>query len=143
VPVDYRYYDSPTAQRAALVEVLRGLLADGVKATDIVVLSPNRLANSGVAGVDGSTNFKLIEEAEVQHTRVPAVRFSTIQAFKGMESPVVVMCDVSRVSESEPQALLYVGMSRARSQLTVLVDEQARPFIRERIRRRFEILKNL
>ena len=60
-----------------------------------------------------------------------------------MESPVIVLCDVSHVSENEPQALLYVAMSRARSQLTILVDEQARPLIRECLRRRLEMLKNL
>lgn len=142
LPVDYRYYDSPAAQRKALADVLRTLLTDGVKASDIIVLSRNRLANSGVVGLDGRPDFVLSEERETQHTRVPVVQFSTIQAFKGMESPVVVICDVSHVSETEPQSLLYVGMSRARSQLTVLVDEEARPLIRECVRRRFQILRN-
>jgi hypothetical protein len=141
--VDYRYYASPADQRAALEDVLRRLLADGVKATDIVVLSQNRLAKSGVRGTDGGTDFKLLEVSDVEHPRVPVVRFATVRAFKGMESPVVVLCDVSQVSKDEPQALLYVGMSRARSQLTVLVDIQARPSIRECLRRRFEALKSL
>lgn len=141
--VDYRYYDSPGNQCAALAEVIRRLLADGVKATDIIVLSRNRLANSGIAGTDGGTDFKIEEVADMGRSRVPVVRFATVQAFKGMESPVVVLCDVSQVSENEPQALLYVAMSRARSQLTVLVDEQARPLIRECLRRRLEMLKNL
>jgi hypothetical protein len=141
--VDYRYYDSSASQRAVLAQVLRRLLADGVKATDIVVLSRNRLANSGVAGVDGGTDFKLADVADLERSRVPVVRFATVQAFKGMESPVIVLCDVSHVSENEPQALLYVAMSRARSQLTILVDEQARPLIRECLRRRLEMLKNL
>lgn len=141
--VDYRYYDSPAKQRAALAEVIRRLLADGVKATDIIVLSRNRLVNSEIAGTDGGTDFKIAEVADTGRSRVPVVRFATVQAFKGMESPVVILCDVSQVSENEPQALLYVAMSRARSQLTVLVDEQARPLIRECLRRRLEMLKNL
>ena len=141
--VDYRYYDSPANQRSAFAEVIQRLLADGVKATDIIVLSRNRLANSGIAGIDGGADFKLTEAADMQRSRVPVVRFATVQAFKGMESPVVVLCDVSQVSEIEPQALLYVAMSRARSHLTVLVDEQARPLIRECLRRRLEMLKNL
>lgn len=141
--VDYRYYNSPANQRVTLADVLRRLLADGVKAPDIVVLSRNRLANSGIAGIDGGTDFKLAEVSDVGRSRIPVVRLATVQAFKGMESPVVVLCDVSQVSESEPQAILYVAMSRARSQLTVLVDEQARPLIRECLRRRLEVLKNL
>jgi hypothetical protein len=141
--VDYRYYDSPANQRTALKDVLRRLLADGVKASDIVVLSRNRLVNSVADGIDGGADFKLVEVSEAEHSRVPVVSFATVQAFKGMESPVVVLCDVSQVSENEPQALLYVAMSRARSQLTVLVDVRARPLIRECLRRRLEMLKNL
>jgi DNA helicase IV len=141
--VDYRYYDSPATQRATLTDVIRRLLADGIKATDIVVLSNSRLANSGIAGIDGGTDFKLAEVADVERSRVPVVRFATVQAFKGMESPVIVLCDVAQVSENGPQSLLYVAMSRARSQLTVLVDERARTLIRECLRRRLEMLKKL
>ena len=143
LPVDYRYYDSPVNQRAALTEVLRRLLADGVKPSDIVVLSRYRLANSGVAGTEGGADFKLVEVGEQERSRIPVVRFATIQAFKGMESPVIVLCDVFEISGIEPQALLYVAMSRARSQLTVLVDEKARPLIRECLQRRLQMLKDL
>jgi hypothetical protein len=141
--VDYRYYDSPENQCSALVDVIRRLMADGVKASDIVVLSHNRLENSGITECNGAADFKLMEATYVGRSRVPIIRFATIQAFKGMESPVVVVCDVSKVSETEPQSLLYVAMSRARSQLTVLIDEQARPLIRECLRRRLELSKAL
>jgi ATP-dependent exoDNAse (exonuclease V) alpha subunit len=70
--------------------------------------------------------------------RVPVIRFATAQAFKGMESPVVVLCDVDAVNESQSQALLYVAMSRARSHLTVLVDEQTKPAIRECLRKKLQ-----
>lgn len=138
LPVDYRYYDGPESQRTLLAETLHRLLADGVRPTDIVVLSRLRLANSGVADVDGRERFRLMEVG-VQappRTRAAVIRFATAQAFKGMESPVVVLCDVEHVSDAEPQALLYVAMSRARSLLTVLVHEQAKPLIRECIRRK-------
>ena len=141
--VDYRYYNSPPNQRKVLADVLRRLIADGIKASDIIVLSRNRLSNSAIAELDGGTDFKLIGVAGPDRSRVPIVRFATIQAFKGMESPVIVLCDVSQVSEDEPQALLYVAMSRARSQLTVLIDEVAKPAIRECLRRRLELIRNI
>jgi ATP-dependent exoDNAse (exonuclease V) alpha subunit len=40
--------------------------------------------------------------------------------------------------DAEPQSLLYVAMSRARSQLTVLVHEQAKPSISECVRRKLQ-----
>jgi hypothetical protein len=55
-----------------------------------------------------------------------------------MESSVVVLCDVEKIGDGEPQSLLYVAMSRARSQLTVLVHEQLKPAIGECIRRRLQ-----
>jgi superfamily I DNA/RNA helicase len=140
LPVDYHYYDSTRRQREALSETLRRLLADGVNAADIIVLSRLRLANSGVAGVDGGDSFCLVEVGEYVPigSRLPVVRFATVQAFKGMESPVVVLCDVEQVSEDEPQALLYVAMSRARSQLTVLVHVKAQPLIAKCIHRKLQ-----
>ncbi|MDZ7301724.1 MAG: ATP-binding domain-containing protein [candidate division KSB1 bacterium] len=70
--------------------------------------------------------------------RIPIISFATIQAFKGMESPVVVLCDVDRIEGREPQSLLYVGMSRARSLLIVLLHEQTKPFVRQAVARKLE-----
>ena len=140
LPVDYRYYQSPESQRTALNEVLKRLLADGVKASEIVVISPLKLSNSGVAGIDGGDFFRIMEIGEMTpgRSRIPVIRFATAQAFKGMESPVVVLCDVEQIADGEPQSLLYVSMSRARSQLTVLVHEQAKPAIVECVRRKLQ-----
>lgn len=139
LPVDYRYYQSAESQKAALTEVLKRLLADGIKASDIVVISPVKLSNSGVAGINGDDYFRVMEIGELQaKSRIPVIRFTTAQAFKGMESSVVVLCDVEKISDGEPQSLLYVAMSRARSQLTVLVHEQVKPAIGECVRRKLQ-----
>jgi hypothetical protein len=140
LPVDYRYYQSPESQRETLVEVVKRLLADGVKASDIVVISHLKLPNSGVAGPDGGDYFRIMEIGEPipARSRIPIIRFATAQAFKGMESSVVVLCDVEQITDGEPQSLLYVAMSRARSQLTVLVHEQAKPSISECVRRKLQ-----
>jgi hypothetical protein len=140
VPVDYQYYDSPNEQGPLLAEQLRRLLADGVRAEDIAVLSPFRLSNSGVAGLDPGGAFRLIDVQDHTPTRsrVPVIRYATAQAFKGLESPVVVLCDIESVGDGEPQSLLYVAMSRARAHLIVLVHERARPAIAACVRRRLE-----
>jgi hypothetical protein len=53
-----------------------------------------------------------------------AVRFSTIQALKGLESDAVVLLDAVTAGPSSP-SLTYVGGSRARSVLAVLLDVAA------------------
>jgi hypothetical protein len=140
LPVDYRYYKSPPEQAALITAELRGLLKDGVKPGDITVLSPLRLSNSGVAGVNSGDEFRLLDAQDrmAVRSRGPAIRYATAQAFKGMESPVVILCDVEHVGDGEPQSLLYVAMSRARSQLIVFVQERARPAIAECVRRKLQ-----
>lgn len=140
LPVDYHYYNSADSQRTALAKTLCRLLADGVKASDIIVLSRLRLENSGIAGIDGGDQFRLLDVGDVTsgRSRLPVIKYATAHAFKGMESAVIALCDVEHVADAEPQALLYVAMSRARSNLTVLLHEQARPFVAECVRRKLQ-----
>ena len=138
VSVDYQFYGSKESQRAVLRALLQRLLSENVPASDIVLLSRLKLENSVIATFDRDPELRFLEySASVpERSRVPVFRFSTIQAFKGMESPVVVLCDVDQASAGEPQSLLYVGMSRARSQLCMVVSENLRTVISERIRQK-------
>ncbi len=133
-PVDYRYYTTPDSQSEALTVALHQLLDGGVRSNDIVVLSRLKLANSGVTKCAQAGAVPLTEAVMGGHLTPGAVQFSTIQAFKGLESPVVVLCDVDNLSEGDTQSLLYVAMSRARCQLIVLLHEATRPYVLDRIR---------
>lgn len=55
------------------------------------------------------------------------VGFTTIHAFKGLEASAVVITDVCDLKSPEARALLYVGMSRARVQLSLHLTESCRP----------------
>lgn len=105
--VDYHYYHSDGEQAAVLSATLRGLLRDGVKADDLVLLSRLRLENSCASQLVDESEFRLVEVGAVKpdRSRIPIISFATIQAFKGMESPVVVLCDVDRIEGREPQSL--------------------------------------
>jgi hypothetical protein len=54
------------------------------------------------------------------------IGYTTIHAFKGLEAPVVILTDIESVSRDDAVALLYVGMSRARFQLVILLPEKLR-----------------
>jgi hypothetical protein len=142
LPVDYRYYRHATAQAAMVHELVGTLVNEGVRPSDIVLLSPNKLAHSGVASLAESGHLQIADlgDRETQRSQPggPVIRFATIGAFKGMESPVVLLCDVDRVSDREPQSLLYVAMSRARSQLVVFAHDGCRQAINECIRRKLQ-----
>ena len=50
------------------------------------------------------------------------VRFSTISAFKGLESKAVILVDVDSFSDETARLLNYVAISRASSLLYILYD---------------------
>jgi superfamily I DNA/RNA helicase len=48
------------------------------------------------------------------------VLIDTIQRFKGLESPIVILWGLDTIDLSRNQELLYVGMSRAKSLLVIV-----------------------
>ena len=49
-----------------------------------------------------------------------SILMETIQRFKGLESPIVIMWGLDTIDLSQSQELLYVGMSRAKSLLIIV-----------------------
>ncbi len=129
VAVDYMEYDDVASQRAALTKVLTRLATEpGVDAGDVVLLSRHRFENSTAGTLNEVAEFRVrpVDRPASGVTRVPVFVFATVQAFKGMESKIVVLCDVDEVETDESRSLLYVGMSRARCILVVLSFTSAR-----------------
>ncbi|MCU1305279.1 MAG: helicase [Candidatus Sulfotelmatobacter sp.] len=138
-PVEYLNYDDLDSQRSALERVLSQMASEtDIKPADVVVLSRYRLEQSAAAGVTNTTEF-CIRPADAPAsptTRKPTFLFATAQAFKGMESKIVVLCDVDRIESEEDRSLLYVAMSRARSLLTVLLHTHTKTAVREAFSRK-------
>ena len=143
MPVDYLEYSDEESQRDVLEKALTRLAAEpGIVADDVVILSRYRLEQS-VAGKLAETaacRIITIDQAARVNSRLPTFRFATAQAFKGMESKVVVLCDVDRIETEEDRSLLYVAMSRARSLLTVLLHVRTKAAVREAFKKRMSDL---
>jgi hypothetical protein len=134
LPVDYRWWTTTDEQEVALRQVLSALASEGVVDSDITVLSPRTLNESVAARlVPDGTVGEIRRGTSDQHGRIA---FSTVHAFKGMESSVVILCDVERMNGADAQALLYVGMSRARSHLVILLRESLRSAVGLAVKRR-------
>jgi superfamily I DNA/RNA helicase len=55
------------------------------------------------------------------------VRVATIHRYKRLESPVVVLAEIdSRVADEDLASLIYVGATRARSHLVLVVSDGLR-----------------
>ena len=48
------------------------------------------------------------------------IRFSSIRGFKGLESPVVILCELEDIDDETIDQQLYVGFSRARNHCVVV-----------------------
>ena len=101
-PVEMYNTDEPAATVIGAVKRLHEI--EEVPFEDIVVLSSHGAENSAVAG------------ALPQH-----VRFSSIRAFKGLESPVVVLCELEDLDDMTQSQQLYVAISRARNHVVAVL----------------------
>lgn len=71
------------------------------------------------------------------------VAFSTIHAFKGLEAPAVVITDIEEFGGARMEALLYVGMSRAKLHLCVLMHERCKVGYEEAVKQGFRDMGRL
>lgn len=115
---------------------LRRIIGAGhVSPADVVVLTPRSNRSSWLMSQYGAPveawPYRLMPEYGPDGSVLPPpskggeVRVATIHRYKGLESPVVVLCEIDgRVDEDELAALLYVGATRARSHLVVVCSDQ-------------------
>lgn len=122
--VEPLFYASPSAQlirlRSAIDELLKSF-----NPSEIVILS--------MRGDDSSCAHKMVDSlpeillAPFRQMKSPEfIRYASIHAFKGLESSAVIITDVDNLDDERSQALLYVGMSRARARLYMLMYEKCR-----------------
>ena len=138
MPVEHRYWETPSGLLATLRETVRRLMNDGLRVDDVMILSPKRLENSALVAVEQICNAPLVDCSRSLDTPQGCIRYSTIHSFKGLESQVVIVVDIDEVDDDRSQSLLYVGMSRARSLLILMIQERARRAIDTRIRTALE-----
>jgi superfamily I DNA/RNA helicase len=119
--VDVRFYRSEQDEAFKFAQIMNDLNREGIPAKDIVILGKRRLEN-WKAAKQASLPWNIVEASDVNDFSVP---YSTIHAFKGLEAPVIILVHVDALDDNE-ESLLYVGMSRARARLYMLIDESCR-----------------
>jgi len=144
LPVDYRYWKNKEHQLEKLTEVVRGLLNEGFDPHDIVLVSHRKFAESMASQLAcpiakrGTISSVELRTGVGHGLTGSCIGFATVQAFKGMESSAIIFCDVEQVENEEPQALLYTGMSRARSLLIMLVHDSIKEAIGKSLLRKLQ-----
>jgi hypothetical protein len=113
-PVELIQTDDQPSAVAGVIERLCG--REQVPPQDVVVLSSHGFEKSDVPGsLPG--RYRLVDKRNQSGNRV---FFSSIRGFKGLESKVVILCELEDIEESL-DAQLYVGISRAINYCVVVV----------------------
>lgn len=118
----FRQYKAKQDQSTLLTTAIRGLKDDGYELSEIVVLSP--LRNDSVAATTNDPWLRqILKPADGFPARPGRVQYSTIQAFKGLEAPAVVVTDLDATATTDNfDSLLYVGLTRATDRLVALIE---------------------
>lgn len=117
----FHKYQSGQDQSALVVAAIRHLKDEGYELNEIVVLSPRR-DKSTAATTDDPWLRQILKPADGLPPRPGQVQYSTIQAFKGLEAPAVVVTDLEQDAFDNFDSLLYVGLTRATDRLIALIE---------------------
>lgn len=114
VDPEFHFYRVADEQLGMLRRALLKLDGDGFQPADIVVLSP--LRNCAAARLaDAADGPRIVAFSDKEKS----VRWTTIQAFKGLEAPAVILTDIQDVSSPDARDLFYIGLTRTVQRLVI------------------------
>jgi hypothetical protein len=138
---DEWYTDANTQEKLVRARLSTWTKA-GLSPSQIFVLSPRSFAHSICSRLDRSKLPRPIVEMDNAADSGASIRFSTVAAFKGLEADAILLTDIDDLFDPDMRSLLYVGSSRARAVLGVILDERCKEQYRERSADLFERLAN-
>jgi hypothetical protein len=128
--VEIHYFNGTNDLDRLASRSLERVLSQEVRPEDIVFLSPRR--------VDAATLRKRLSikrpvvDLPSDGQKLGSLGLCTIAAFKGLERDVVILFGLDDVHSPEGSQLLYVGASRAKVLLIVLINLAEKDFVAER-----------
>jgi len=138
--VEIHFYETSDHARGLLNRILEKLGEHRVSPGEITILSPIPWARSVVSELFTSRGSRIkVLQGSIQETFPHSkLTFSTIADFKGLENRFIILADMEDIDSSAAvTAAIYVGMTRARVKLWLLVSRA--------IKKKYEeiLLKNL
>lgn len=116
-------YEQGEDQSDRLRNAIEALREEHFELSEIVVLSPLS-AGSVAARTTDSWLRGVLEPADGRTPKKGKLRYSTIQAFKGLDAPAVVVTDLDRTAVPDFESVMYVGLTRATDRLYGLLEKK-------------------
>ncbi len=136
IPVQYSWYDKQDMQARKLSHVLKQLLCEELSPGRITVLSARSPEKCCAAIVSDPplTSVKWNNVWKIVTGKCQNVNYCSISAFKGLENDFIILTDIEDLDSEWWRSVVYVGMSRARVGLHLLLHESLREIYELRLR---------
>ena len=138
IPVEYLFYKDDVDQNKKMIELLRKLLKEGIYPNDLTILSPKEFDHACVRTITEVSVKELREVLMKPSTTDTDYHFATIHSYKGLENNYIVITDIEHLSDEQARSLLYIGMSRARYGLILLISDSVRNEYEDILKRNFK-----
>jgi len=135
IPVEYIFYINEVEQIKILTEQLKKFSESKLPFNELVIMSPKKFDHCCYSSCS-DLKIKELKSTNAFAAIQKFFCFATIHSYKGMESNYVIITDVEDLNTEMSKSLLYVGMSRARYGLTLLISESMRNNYRELLKRK-------
>ncbi|MGQ9704989.1 MAG: hypothetical protein ACUVS1_10540, partial [Actinomycetota bacterium] len=123
--VTFKPYRDRGDQPEIIADIIARLLKKGVSPAQITVLSPHVREKSCLAGIEELAGCAVEDYRENMPSG--AVCFSPLKRFKGLESDVVIFCDMDGRFPIHNPLDQYVAVSRAKHLLYIVHDREWKP----------------
>jgi hypothetical protein len=127
VDPELEFWKSREQQRTLVLSFIQRCLDDGFSLGDIVLLSPRAEGSIGQLLGSDPEWFSRVGPWGIRPDRIG---YATIQGFKGLEAPVVLVTDFQSMDSAQQQSLFYIGLSRALHRLGIFLKDDLKSFVR-------------
>jgi len=125
------HYSGEDDQIRQLQKIVYKLIVEEyISNQDIVILTPRGEKNTKLLAGMKLGNFTLANQPPNHPSKIQA---TSVHKFKGLERRVVILSEIDNRTNFNRDMVMYVGCSRARTQLIILSDEDAPRQIKDRI----------
>lgn len=136
IPVKYSWYNKPNTQWSALTRILKRLLSEKIAPCKITVLSPHKSEDSCASSITDPPLMPLTINNvwEITSGTCNMISCCSVSVFKGLENDFIILTDIEDLDSDWWRSVVYVGMSRARVGLHLLLNQSLQSTYEQRLR---------
>lgn len=123
----YFFYKTDNEQIICIEQALSDLFKIGLFGKDIVILSTRGDDSAAASRVQSTAWRDRIRPFGA--TEGGYIRYSSIQSFKGLEAPAIIITDLDNLSQKSFEALIYIGITRSLHRLIIVMQESLKAML--------------